>query len=68
MIKVGDVVKLPFGDEGKVVNIKNIIWGCKFIVTVTKVNSPFRNIGDIEDFKEIDLVLVNRKNIRNVSF
>jgi uncharacterized membrane protein len=41
--KVGDLVKLPFNETGKIVEIKNLLWGFNYIVKMRKVNPLFDN-------------------------
>ena len=46
---VGDHVKLPFDEEGEIIYIKNILWGCKYVVKITK--ATLNDFGDEVDFK-----------------
>lgn len=56
-MKKGDKVLLPFGGEGKITKIKDVLWGCNVWVKITK-DSLFYKKGDIEDFKKDQLKLV----------
>ena len=57
-IKKGDSVLLPYSEEGVVTHIKDIPWGFKYEVLITK-GSMFNSIKDIVDFKEEQLTKIN---------
>lgn len=48
-IEVGTRVKLPFNETGTVVKIRDIIWGCKYIVRIRK--AVFNKTNQRHDFK-----------------
>jgi hypothetical protein len=57
-IKKGDLVILPHSEEGIVTHIKNIPWGFKYEVLITK-GSPINDEKTIVDFREEDLTIIN---------
>jgi hypothetical protein len=57
-IKKGDSVLLPYNEEGVVTHIKDIPWGFKYEVIITK-GSMFNEVNDIVDFKEEQLTKIN---------
>jgi hypothetical protein len=55
--KVGDLVSLPFDEEGVIESINDVIlWGFKYKVRITK-GGIFNNVGAVVDSKEEQLVL-----------
>ena len=58
--KIGDKVLLPFDEEGIIVNIRDIIWGHKYLVSITK--NTISDIGEVVDFKEEQITLL-KKNL-----
>jgi hypothetical protein len=53
--KVGDKVLLPFDETGTIVEIKNIIWGFKYVVKIRK--ATFNKTNQHVDYKEEQLKL-----------
>ena len=49
-MEVGTRVKLPFGNTGTIVKIKNILWGFKYVVRIRKP-SIFHKTNERVDFK-----------------
>lgn len=45
----GMKVKLPFGETGKIVEVKDLIWGFKYAVKI--ITGVFNNPKEIVDFK-----------------
>lgn len=55
--KVGDKVKLPFNEEGEVLEYVDLPWASRYNVRITK-SRGMRTEGDVEDFFERDLELL----------
>ncbi len=53
-MEVGTRVKLPFGNTGTIVKIKNIPWGFKYVVRIRKP-SIFHKTNQRVDYKEEQL-------------
>lgn len=58
--KEGDKVKLPFDEEGEIVEYVDLPWASRYNVKITK-SRGMRTEGDVEDFFERDLELIKRK-------
>ena len=57
--KKGDKVKLPFNEEGIVVNVnEKLLWGCKYDVKITK--NTLSELGDIAYFREDQLEFLTK--------
>ena len=56
---VGKFVGLPFDEEGEVLEYLDLLWGSRYNVRITKTNG-FNNVGEVVDFFEKDLVLLNK--------
>jgi len=54
--EVGDEVKLPFDEEGEIVEIQELPWMTKYWVGITK-STDFNLVGSIVDFFEKQLEL-----------
>lgn len=50
----GDIVKIPFSSYSVVKKVKDIPWGCKYIVEILFEN-PFYKIWEKHDFKREEL-------------
>ena len=57
LFKEGDKVKLPFGEEGEVVEYIDLPWASRYNVKITKSNY-FNAVGDVVDFFEKNLELI----------
>lgn len=57
--KSGDKVKLPFNEEGEIVEYIDLPWASRYMVRITK-SRGMRTEGDIEDFFERDLELIKK--------
>lgn len=57
--EAGDVVKLPFGETGKLVEFHAMVWASRWDVEITASNG-FNEIGEIVDFFERDFELENK--------
>ena len=55
-IEIGDIVKLPFNETGKLVKIEERIWASKYYVKMKKVNPAFdHKTNQIIEFLKKDL-------------
>ena len=62
MYKINDTVKLPLGEEGIIVNIRQYalsLWGFPYEVKITK--SEFNEINKICQYKESELNKSNKE-------
>jgi len=55
MFEVGTILKLPLKEEGRLLKIKNLLWGFKYVVEITK-GGLFNEVGDVCEYKESQLV------------
>jgi hypothetical protein len=56
--KVGDLVSLPFDEEGVIESINHeMLWGFNHKVRITK-GGEFNSVGYVDDFKEEQLTLI----------
>lgn len=54
--KVGDLVSLPYEEEGVIESINHeMLWGFNHKVRITK-GGTFNNVGDVDEFKEEQLL------------
>ena len=57
--KEGDKVKLPFNEEGEILEYVDLPWASRYMVKITK-SIGMRSEGDVEDFFERDLELIKK--------
>ena len=69
ILEVGDHVLLPFGEKGKIVEIKNLIWGFPYIVKITK-STGFNARGSKADYRldqlELDITKLQIPTLKTV--
>jgi hypothetical protein len=53
--KKGDLVSLPFGERGVIVNVDNRLWGYRYLVKIT--HATLSEVGEEADFKAEQLAI-----------